>query len=601
MKNIQKSLIINSFSFQATVAPYSASYLVGFLKSEGKQASQIDANLIAWNELLSYEYLKGIEYNESVLDELDCPFCPTLQKDEFNALKTEVLDAITIANKIVRSQEIYNFEQFCYAQKIYFDAFTLIYHQYGTFITTHLPYWGNHVGFDYNNIDNIYKIATDEKRNPLITIYKAKVLPLIKELRPDIIFSEIMFPFDVIGALTLNTLIKEQFSEIHINYSGISFDEFNFSRLKSSLERSSRYLCMFDSVFIYRNDKGIIGLIEKLENKSELSGIDNLAYRVDEKVLFNSLTESQPYDDSVIPDYSDLELEKYFVPEPVFVDRLSTRCFWSKCSFCSINAHKSSTEQLHHLKNTIEKIKILQSQYGVRYFWFLDEACPMEQALKFARELKNNNLDIIWSLRTRIDREITKETLQELYDSGLRELWIGLEHVNQDIIEKMNKTKDASSYRANAASVLNNAAEVGVGIHFCHIFGFPSETIAQREEIIDFYIENKEALRRTPFFGTFNTYGLAVDSPVYNEPQKYGITSIGISESSFVITQVPYVTKWEDQTSSPKVLQEIDDFSNRLMKHFTNNPMLEYIWAVVADSPYELLFKANFNDNPFLR
>lgn len=600
MKNQIKSLVVNSFSFQATVAPYSASYLVGYLKSQRKVASQIDVNMIAWNEILSYDYLKDIMYNKDIISELDCPFCPTLEKKEFEVLKEDVLSNITLANQIIRSKDIYNFEQFCFAQKIYFNAFSLIYHQYGTFLTTHMPYWGNQVGFKYNNIEDIYKIATDEKKNPLINIYKRIVLPLIKEIKPDIIFSEIMFPFDVIGALTLNILLKEQLPNIHINYSGISFDEFNFSRVRDNLEKSTKFLCSFDSVFVYRNDIGLIKLLERLENQSSLFDIDNLAYRVESKVVLNKMIDSQPYDDGIIPDYSDLDLRSYFVPEPVFVDRLSTRCFWAKCSFCSINAHKSHKEQFHNIQNSIKKIIILQQQYNVRYFWFLDEACPMEQALKFARELKKNKLDIFWSLRTRIDKEITKETLEELYASGLRELWIGLEHVNQSIIEKMNKTKDAFSYKDNAATVLNNAAEVGIGIHFCHIFGFPSETKEQREEIIDFYIENKESLKKTPFFGTLNIYGLAVDSPVYNDPEKYGIVSIGTSDDSFVVTQAPYITKWEDQTSNPQILHDIDEFSNRLMKCFVNDPELEYLWAVIADSPYELLFKANFNTNPFL-
>ncbi len=598
MKN--KLLAINSFSFQASVPPYSTSYLIGYLKSEDREISQLDINLMVWNELLSHDYLKEIYYNASLLGELDCPFCQTLQKEEFELLKIDVLEKISIANTIIKSKDMYDFNQFCYAQKIYFDALTLIYHQYGTFFTTHLPYWGNHIGFDYNNIENIYKIANDEKRNPLVSIYRNKILPLIKQIKPDIIFIEIMFPFDIVGALTLNTLIKEQLPQTHINYSGISFDEFNFSRLRDNLKTDHKFLCKFDSVFLYRDDKGILKLIDNIGNKVELSDIDNLVYNYNNNVIFNNITESQPYDDGIIPDYSDLDLKKYFVPETVFVDRLSTRCFWAKCSFCSINAHKNIHKQLHKINKTVEKIKIMQKKYGVKYFWFLDEACPMGHATKFAKELKKNNIKIIWSLRTRIDEKMTKDTLQELYDSGLRELWVGLEHVNEEIIEKMNKTEDASSYKYQAASILNNAASVGIGIHFCHILGFPSETTEQREEIIEFYVDNKEALKKVPFFGTLNTFGLAVDSPIYKEPEKYGITSVSIPVDSFVITHVPYITKWNDQTSNPKVLNDIEDFSNRLMKHFADNSMLEYIWAVVADSPYELLFKANLTNNPFL-
>lgn len=594
----KKYLAINSFSFQATIPPYNTSYLVGYLKEKQVDIKQLDVNLMTWNTLFSVEYLSTTCFNDEIVNRLDCPFCPTLTRTEFEKLKIEVLANIDIASRIIRSNEMYIFEKFCWAQKIYFDAMTLVYHQYGTFFTTHLPYWGRGIGFNYNDINNIYTISDDLIHNPLIKIFETKILPQIRDLSPEIIFIEIMFPFDITGALTLNTLIKKYFPEIHINYSGISFDEFNFSRIRTSLSKDSRFLFNFDSVFLYRNDKGILDLIKKLNCYEELD-IQNLLYAKSGNINCNDLNEFIPYDELVIPDYSDLDLDSYYVPEKVFIDRLSTRCFWAKCSFCSINAHKG-IKQLHDVKKTVEKIKSLQKKHGVKTFWFLDEACPINHAILFAQELKRCNVNIIWSLRTRISQEISKETLLELYQSGLRELWIGLEHINQDILVKMNKAPDILEYKKSASSILQNSAEIGIGLHFCHIFGFPSETNEQREEIIDFYEQYKDSLKKAPFFATFNTFGLAVDSPVYNHPEQYGITSIDIPNDNFVITHVPYKTKWNDDTSNEKVIENIDLFTNRLMKYFANKEELEYIWSVVADSPYELLFKANFTHNPFL-
>lgn len=598
MKN--KYLAINSFTLQATLPLYSTAYLVGLLKSYNKDVSQLDVNCILWNEILSTEYIQGIEYNDSIIPSLNCPLSPTLAKNEFEHLKNEVLEKLHYANKVIRSKDIYDFNSFCLAQKIYYDAFVLIYHQYGTFLTTHFPYWADNIGFNHGNIEEINKISQDSEKNPLISILENKVLPIIERINPEIVFVEIMFPYDIIGAQTLNNLIKKNFPHIHINYPGISFDEFNFSRVKVSLKKDTKFMCMFDSIFIYRNDQGIIDFINERQSEKNYSSIKNLAYINNKNVVINDIDEYLPYNEEIIPDYSDLDLSKYFVPENVFIDRLSTKCFWSKCSFCSINSHKGY-KRLHKVDIVVNRIKELQQKYNVNYYWFLDEACPIKHALKFARELKNNNVNIIWSLRTRIDESLNYESLQTLYDSGLRELWIGLEHVNEDLITKMNKTKDPKKYKECASSILNNAADIGIGIHFCHLLGFPSETPQKRQELLDFYIENKEALTKVPFFGTFNTYGLAVDSPVYNAPEDYGLTSIEIPEDRFIITNVPYTTKWNDQTNDIEIQSSIDSFSSKLMKVFTSNVELEYFWYVISDSPYELLFKANYKGNPFLK
>ena len=594
---MNKCLAINSFSFQATVPPYNTSYLVGYLKSNNVNTKQLDANLIVWNTLLSTDYLNNIFFNENIVHELDCPFCPTLTIKDFETLKTDVLNNINIATRIVRCNEIYDFDKFCWAEKVFFDAMTLIYHQYGTFFTTHLPYWGKGIGFNYNNVDDIYNISCDKNHNPLIEIFESKILPQINAVSPEIIFIEIMFPFDITGALTLNTLIKRNFPKVHLNYSGLSFDEFNFSRIKANLYKDKRFFFNFDSIFLYRNDNGILDLVKRLGTEETLN-IQNLSYINSEQIIHNEQNEYIPYDETILPDYLDLNLDLYYVPEKVFIDRLSTRCFWAKCSFCSINAHKG-IKQLHNVKKSVDKIKLIQKKYGVNTFWFLDEACPITHAISFAKELKRNNLNIIWSLRTRISQDISKEVLLELHQSGLRELWIGLEHINQDILTKMNKAPDIPAYIQSAAEILENAAAVGIGLHFCHIFGFPSETSEQREELVEFYNQHKEALRKMPFFTTFNTFGLAVDSPVYNEPEKYGITSIEPLDKSFIITNVPYKTKWNDDTSNIDINKEIDLFTSRLANNFTNKDV-EYFWSVVADSPYELLFKANYNYNPFL-
>lgn len=589
------TLTINSFSFQATYPSYTSAYLTGLLRKHGVNSTQIDINLIVWEEILSYNYLNKVYYNHEIILELDCPLCEVVNEKNFSELKQYVLNNIDAAKNIIRSSEFYNFEKFCWAQDIFTKAFTLIYHEYGTFITTHMPYWKG-IGFDYSNINNIIKLSLNSKNNPLVDIYKTKVIPLIAEISPKNILVEVMFPFDIIGTLTLNILIKKYFPNINIIYPGLSFDEFNFSRIKEYIKKDQKYFFCFDKILMYRNDSGLIDL---LKGSSADEDIDNLIFKNENSIVINNLNTGIAYDTSILPDYSDIDLKRYFIPDNVFIDRLSTRCFWARCSFCSINEHKG-LRQLHNIENAVDRIQHFNETYGVKYFMFLDEACPIKHAYKFSKEIKERNINIFWSLRTRISSEFTKELLEELYDSGLRELWIGLEHINKDIIKAMNKTNKPEEYKGKASLILKTCSDLGIGLHFCHIFGFPSENEEHRKELMDFYLEHKEYLKKTPFFGTFNTYGIATDSPAYQNPSKYGITSMKLDNDSFTMTNISYETKWNDETSNPVNREKIAHYCDQLMKVFTSNKNMENIWYIVSDSPYEILFKTTYNFNPFL-
>jgi hypothetical protein len=160
----------------------------------------------------------------------------------------------------------------------------------------------------------------------------------------------------------------------------------------------------FDSIFVYRNDESVAELIRNLNNKIlSLCDIPNLVYK-DEKqnIQVNDRLVNGHYMGNLEHDYSDLPLERYFTPELVFIDKLSDRCFWAKCTFCSINTHKGERIEIN-LERISSKIKNYQEKYGCKHFWFLDEACTPEFAVKFGQNLEANKINIIWSIRTRVD------------------------------------------------------------------------------------------------------------------------------------------------------------------------------------------------------
>lgn len=587
-----KTIIINTFSSFPTFPGFNTAYLKGLLTRAGKENRHIDINQLVWNRMLEIDYLSQLRFNEDRIKESPFPYSIIHTSKEFDILKDKVLVRIEQAKDTLRTKKQINIRELSWCQKVIFRALNLIYCHYGTFFMTNIPFWAK-MGFDHTDLCLIYEIANDKERNPLIKIFEDWVIPEIVSYNPNLVIVDIMFPWDIIPALTLNLLIRKSLPNCHINYGGQGFDEFSFSRIKHKLLSNPKYLFGFDSIFLYRNDNGILELLSDIESNKKNHSVDNLFTEKSKLVFINS---DFLFDETIIPNYDDIDWEKYFIPERIVTDRLSYRCFWAKCSFCSINSNKVR-KQISHLSLQVEKIKTLVTKYNINNFWFLDEACPIKFATIFANEIKS--LGITWSLRTRVDKEISKENLKKLNEAGLKELWLGLEHVDSTILSLMNKSDFNQDYKIIGKQIFEAATQNNIGLHFCHILGFPSETEEQRLKVLDFYLSLKSSLKRKPFFATFNIFGLMFDSEMYRQPDRFGITAIIDSDDKFNMIKVPYRTKYEDDTDNANVKVRLFEWINKYTASVVTHQSLLPLWISIADTPYEFILKKQFSYNPF--
>lgn len=586
-----KTLILNTFSSFATFPMFNPAYLKGLLCRAGINNKHIDVNQIIWNTLLDKEFIVAQKFQYKLMQDNLFPYSIIHTDEEFEIEKEKVVNRIDVAKCILRTSDARNLRNLRWAQMVIFRALNIIYCGYGTFFMTNIPYWAK-IGFNPNNVDLIYEVAQNKTINPLIKIIENKIMPIILKYEPKIVLVDIMFPWDIIPALTMNFLLKKYLPSCHINYAGQGFDEFSFSRIRHKLV-NSRFFFGFDSIFVYRNDTGLIDLVKSLLLEKEIGDIENLCTVTtsNPKINFNKL-----FDESIIPNYDDIRWEEYFFPERIVTDRLSYRCFWAKCNFCSINSNKLF-EQTSSISFQIQKIKYIHRKYNVENFWFLDEACPSQFAVKFAGSILHEK--IFWSLRTRLDKNLTKENLAKLSQSGLRELWIGLEHVNENILNLMNKSSFNHDYIHVARSLFDNATQANIGLHFCHIIGFPSESDEQRNEVLSFYQAAHKTLCRKPFFTTFNIFGLMFDSPMFKEPTKFGICEITDSEEVYDMIKVPYKTIYNDDTDSPVVLEKLSQWIQLYTSSIITKKELIPTWIAITDTPFEFLLKKYYTYNPF--
>ena len=204
---------------------------------------------------------------------------------------------------------------------------------------------------------------------------------------------------------------------------------------------------------------------------------------------------------------------------------LDAKCYWCKCSFCSINSRFTSEKKVENLNeyaiqsidNLIANLKEVKDLFSLI---FTDEAIEASVMIYFAEQLLKHNIDILWSVRSRFSDKFTLDNCRILARSGLRFLGFGLESVNQRVLKLMNKREREYSID-ELNSIFENCDKAGINAHAYFMIGFPSETKQETDETLDFI--DYQLKKRKYFTYSANVFYLMKGSDVYRRPEKYNI------------------------------------------------------------------------------
>ena len=181
------------------------------------------------------------------------------------------------------------------------------------------------------------------------------------------------------------------------------------------------------------------------------------------------------------------------------------------CSFCA-NYTQGKTKR-NRLEKISAEIEYLKEKYGIEGLSLQDEiAIPEneEEALKYLGMMKSKGIKWRGQNRAKINRRI----LRRAKESGLVELSIGLESVNQEVLDKTHKgirVKDAEN-------TLFACKDYGIKTRIYLLNGLPGEPGYIVKETKDF-IE-----RTTPDLVLLSSLQPYPGSPLADNPEKYGMT-----------------------------------------------------------------------------
>ncbi|MBI5392604.1 radical SAM protein [Candidatus Woesearchaeota archaeon] len=298
--------------------------------------------------------------------------------------------------------------------------------------------------------------------------------------------------------------------------------------------------------------KTIIGgpaINEKLKSIADLSfsnEVDFLQYLSSGKIKHEQLNITRALD------FSMYNLNDYFTPAAVIPLRTSNSCFYKQCTFCT---HHGNVQYIEHPLEDIKKT-IIQSKQ--KYFFFIDDMIPKKRLLQLAEILKP--LNILWMCQLRPTKDLDKQTLAILKESGLNIIIWGVESANDRILQLMKK----GTNKKDLTEVLKNAKAAGIINALYIMFGFPTETKEEFLETIDFLKENTN---NVDLIST-SIFGLQKDAIIFSKPDKYGIAQIQTKQRTILEPAITYsVSSGLSQEEATQLRQKYKKTLDKINKY----------------------------------
>lgn len=184
----------------------------------------------------------------------------------------------------------------------------------------------------------------------------------------------------------------------------------------------------------------------------------------------------------------------------------TSRGCYGRCSFCFLNMHKLSYKSPERFEHEVAD---LVAKHSIRYFYVNDLTFTsnLERTYKICDVLKKHN--ITWTCSTRVER-IRPELLRYMKQSGCRDIWYGVESMDQTVLDLADKATKVEEIEYAVAETVKAGIKVAANL----IVGLPGESEASLAKMMDFCRKSEvipiSIKYLTPFPGT-KIYDMAVE------------------------------------------------------------------------------------------
>lgn len=221
-----------------------------------------------------------------------------------------------------------------------------------------------------------------------------------------------------------------------------------------------------------------------------------------------------------MPDYGDLDLDRYWAPSRTLLYAPTRGCYWGQCSFCYYGLTETATAKYREIppETAAAELGQLSRRYGVKNIYISCDVLSPVYATRLAQALIDKNVKIRWSSDLKIEKYFTPERCELLAQSGLRSAAFGIESGSDRILELMRKGCD----RATMTRVNRAFHDAGIATEWMTFTDHPDESMDEALETLRWIDEEREHID----LFIVGQFGLEAGSHIAQEPARYGVRKI---------------------------------------------------------------------------
>jgi len=228
-------------------------------------------------------------------------------------------------------------------------------------------------------------------------------------------------------------------------------------------------------------------------DESSLRDIAGLSFKSDGKVIHNP---DRPYIEELdkLPWVSrtykkHLRIRDYFNPNALYpmVTLITSRGCPFRCSFCVYPQTLTGRKyRFRSIEGVIGEMEFVVREFSeAKSIFFEDDTLTAnkKRCVEFADTILERGIRIPWTANSRVDLDL--ETLLKIKAAGCRELCVGFESGDQNVLNTMRKGIKLE----RMFEFMKDARKAGILIHGCFMVGFPGETLESIEKTIELAID----------------------------------------------------------------------------------------------------------------
>ncbi|WP_296034139.1 RiPP maturation radical SAM C-methyltransferase, partial [uncultured Alcanivorax sp.] len=223
-----------------------------------------------------------------------------------------------------------------------------------------------------------------------------------------------------------------------------------------------------------------------------------------------------------IPDYGEYvaanSTSRFPEPAPKIVFEASRGCWWGAkqhCTFCGLNSNGMTARYKSQERLSTELAKLVE-KYSPSWMQAADNILPVKRKLDVPTAIMESGLGPSYFFEVKAN--LTEAEINELTSCGIKAIQPGIESLSTRTLKEMRK----GTTGAKNIALLRNCMEAGIYVSWNYLYGFPGESRADFEGIIEI-IPAISHLSPPEGFGPirFDRY-----SPYHSDPESFGVDEV---------------------------------------------------------------------------